>query len=120
HPDYGLARVRVYPDRHPIVAGLADFELQDERYSYLRMAPDVVPLATHRHDGIEHPLLWARTWTAPGADAGAGAAPAQSAGLAQPARVVYDALGHDVRSYDSPEHAEILRRSIRWLAGRAM
>jgi len=33
---------------------------------------------------------------------------------------VYDALGHDARSYDSPEHAEILRRSIRWLAGPAM
>jgi hypothetical protein len=24
------------------------------------------------------------------------------------------------RSYDAPEHAEILRRAIRWLAGREM
>jgi uncharacterized protein len=118
HPDYGLARVHVYPERHPIVAGLGDFELQDERYSYLRVAPDVVPLATHWHDGIEHPLLWARTWTAAGAGIEAGIE--AGAGTASPARIVYDALGHDARSYDSPEHAEILRRSIRWLARRAM
>lgn len=101
HPDYGLGRIRVYPDRHPIVAGAGDFELFDERYSYLRVADDVVPLATHMHDGIEHPILWARTW------------PARSAG----ARVVYDALGHDGRSYESPEHRQILARAVRWLAG---
>ena len=102
------------PGRHPIVAGLGDFELCDERYSYLRVAPDVIPLATHQHDGIEHPLLWARTWPAPGPDAAAlrGAA-ARTSG----ARIVYDALGHDGRSYDPPEHTEIIGRAIRWLAG---
>lgn len=124
HPDYGLAHVHVYPERHPIVAGAGDFELYDERYSYLRVAPDVVPLATHWHGGVEHPLLWVRTWTAAGAQAGAQPGPGPSAGAvpgpsaaAGPARIVYDALGHDTQSYDSPEHAEILSRAIRWLAG---
>jgi uncharacterized protein len=102
HPDYGLSRIHVYPGRHPIAATAGDFELYDERYSYLKVADDVVPLATHMHDGIEHPILWARAWDA-----------AESAG----ARVVYDALGHDGRSYDSPVHREILARAARWLAG---
>lgn len=97
HPAYGRAHVRVYPERHPIVAPVRGFELDDERYSYLRVAPDIVPLATHLHDGIEHPLLWARTHGR--------------------ARVVYDALGHDGRSYDSAEHRTIVARAARWLLG---
>lgn len=97
HPPFGLARIAVSPERHPIVATSEDFELYDERYSYLRTAPDVVPLATHVHDGIEHPLLWARDHRG--------------------GRLVYDALGHDTRSYDSAEHREILARSARWLVG---
>jgi type 1 glutamine amidotransferase len=104
HPDYGLSRILVYPDRHPIVATAGNFELHDERYSYLRVAADVVPLAAHTHDGIEHPLLWARTYQ------GREGHPAAS-------RVVYDALGHDGRSYDSPEHREIVARAVRWLVG---
>lgn len=98
HPEYGPAGVRVHAGRHPIVAGLADFTVPDERYTRLRVAPDVVPLATHQHDGGEHPLLWART--------------------VGDARVVYDALGHDAASYDVEEHREIVRRAARWLARR--
>jgi type 1 glutamine amidotransferase len=29
--------------------------------------------------------------------------------------VIYDALGHDERSYDSPGHREIIARAARWL-----
>ena len=35
-----------------------------------------------------------------------------SSGLA---RVVYDGLGHDTRSYESPGHVELLRRVVGWL-----
>jgi type 1 glutamine amidotransferase len=105
HPDYGLARIHLYPDRHPVVAPATDFELYDERYSYLDVAPGVVPLATHRHDGIEHPLLWA--WSYPPGDPGTS--------HPRTARVIYDALGHDERSYDSPGHREIIARAARWL-----
>ncbi|MDQ1575582.1 MAG: uncharacterized protein QOH55_732 [Microbacteriaceae bacterium] len=97
HPDQGLSEIRVYPERHEIVAPLGDFTVFDERYSYLRTAPELVPLATHEHDGIEHPLLWARTYGA--------------------SRVVYDALGHDTRSYESAEHRAIIARAARWLVG---
>jgi len=97
HPPRGEARIHVYPDRHPIVAGLADFTLHDERYSHMRTADDLVPLADHEHDGLRHPLLWARAYG--------------------DARVAYDALGHDADSYDSPEHRTIVTRTARWLAG---
>jgi type 1 glutamine amidotransferase len=95
HPDYSRARIHVYPERHPIVAGLTDFEVEDERYTYLRTAPDLVPLATHEHDGAEFPLLWARSYG--------------------DARVVYDALGHDEASYESDAHRAIVAAAARWL-----
>ncbi len=95
HPPLGAAQVRVAADRHPIVAGLHDFTVEDERYSHLRMEPGIEPFAWHEHDGAEHPLVWART--------------------VRDARVVYDALGHDTRSYDSPARRELLARSAAWL-----
>jgi type 1 glutamine amidotransferase len=97
HPDLDSARIQVFPERHAIVSRLHDFAVDDERYSYLRTAPDVAPLASHVHDGIEHPLLWARRYGT--------------------SRVVYDALGHDRRSFDSPEHREIVSRAALWLVG---
>jgi uncharacterized protein len=95
HPKTGPCRITTYPGRHPICAPVADFDIVDERYSYLRTAPDVVPLAAHEHGGELHPLFWARD-------------------LGQ-SRVVTDALGHDERSYDSAAHCELISRAARWL-----
>lgn len=97
HPDQGHAAVRVETDSHPVVAGVRDFTVWDERYTHLRVAPDVLGLAWHEHEGAEHPLLWAR----------------EHAG----ARVVYDALGHDAASYESPEHRAIIANAADWLLG---
>lgn len=98
HPRAGPCRIITYPDRHPICAPVADFDLVDERYTCLRTAPDIVPLAAHEHAGELHPLLWARTRGA--------------------SRIVADLLGHDERSYDSPAHRELLTRAARWLTGQ--
>ena len=84
-----------YPGRHPICAPVADFDITDERYAYLRTAPDIVPLAVHEHIGELHPLLWAR--------------------VRGKSRIVTDLLGHDERSYDSPEHRQLISRAARWL-----
>ena len=54
-------------------------------------------LAEHDEGGVAHPLVWARELG--------------------PSRVIVDLLGHDTASYDSPEHRELLRRAIEWLAG---
>lgn len=95
HPKAGPCRILTYPARHPISAPVPDFDITDERYSYLRLAPDLVPLAAHEHAGGLHPLLWAR-------DRG-------------PSRIVADALGHDERSYDSPAHRQLISRAAQWL-----
>lgn len=95
HPDYGVATILVHPERDAIVAGLDDFTVHDERYTDLRVDPSVVALASHEHDGREHPLMWARRYG--------------------DAKVFYDALGHDAASYDAPTHREILARATRWL-----
>ena len=97
HPDLGPVRVTVRPGAHAIVDGASDFDTVDEVYARMDVRPDVRPLATGRWEGEDHPLLWART-----------AGPAA-------ARVVYDALGHDERSYDQPVHRRILRQAARWL-----
>jgi type 1 glutamine amidotransferase len=98
HPPTGPCRIVTYPGRHPIGAPVASFDITDERYTYLRTAPDIVPLAAHEHDGGFHPLLWAR--------------------VLGRSRVVTDALGHDERSYDSDAHCQLISRAARWLTGK--
>jgi uncharacterized protein len=95
HPKTGPCRIITYPGRHPICAPVMDFDIVDERYTYLRTASDVVPLAAHGHEGEVHPVLWAR--------------------VLGRSRVVTDALGHDERSYDSVAHRQLISRAAQWL-----
>jgi uncharacterized protein len=95
HPKAGPCRITTYPWRHPICAPVTDFDIIDERYAYLRIAADVVPLAAHEYEGDVHPLLWAR--------------------VLGRSRVVTDVLGHDERSYDSAAHRELISRAVQWL-----
>jgi uncharacterized protein len=101
HPDYGPAAIHILPGSGPLVAGIGDFKLQDERYSWLRTSPGITVHATHTHDGAEHPVMWSFERTASGQE---------TAG-----RTFYDALGHDAASYGSAEHLELLRRALAWL-----
>lgn len=96
HPPLGPVSIRVTGE-HPIVEGLADFEIEDEVYGDLSKEPDVTALLTSRRDGVDHPLLWARA-------VGQG-------------RVVYDALGHHVASYAVPAHRAVVQRSALWALG---
>jgi type 1 glutamine amidotransferase len=95
HPEQDLATILVRVGAHPIVRGLADFTVFDERYSYLHTNADITVVCEHQTDGRLHPIVWAR-----------------ESGLA---RVVYDGLGHDTRSYESPGHVELLRQAVGWL-----
>ena len=97
HPPQGDADIRILPVDHPVTRGLDDFVLVDERYSYLRVSPDAEVLATHVHDDLEHPVVWAHQ--------------------RQTSRVVYDGLGHDAQSYDCEDHREP-RAERRRLAAR--
>lgn len=93
HPPLGWTSVRVHGG-HPIVEGLRDFDLVDEVYSDLDVLPDVKPLAS----SLGQPLIWARP--------------------VRRGRVVYDALGHDTRSYDNEIHRTLLQRAALWLLKR--
>jgi type 1 glutamine amidotransferase len=97
HPKRDVFNVVVHPGDHPIVQGLGDFTVFDERYSDLHTNPDITVLCEHYTEGRWHPIVWARE--------------------SGPARVVYDGLGHDSRSYDSPGHVDVLRRALGWLLG---
>lgn len=97
HPDYGSAHIEVETDAHPIVAGVHDFDVHDERYSWMRVSPDVRGLAWQEHEGVRHPLLWTNEFTG--------------------APVVYDALGHDAASYESGPRRTLVERSAHWLLG---
>ena len=94
HPSLSQTMINICGP-HPITDGLGDIAVIDERYSYLSTEPDIIVLGQHDHDHLRHPIVWAR-------DTGAG-------------RVVYDGLGHDTRSYDSPGHVELIRHSVSWL-----
>ena len=83
---------------HPITAGLDDFDLFDEYYEFELADDDVTVLAQrHRDDGIVIPVLYVR-------EVGRG-------------RVVYLALGHDMRSWGEPPVRALVRQAITWAAG---
>ncbi|MFG3557079.1 ThuA domain-containing protein [Micromonospora sp. NPDC047557] len=97
HPPIGPFLARRTGVAHPLADGLGDIEVHDERYTDLRLVDgiDGEALYAHEEGGVTHPLVWARTLG--------------------PSRVVYSALGHDTRSYESPGHLELLRRITAWL-----
>lgn len=95
HPPIGEAHVTL--EGHELVRGLAEVRAVDERYTGLRIAPGSAPFAWHEEGGERHALAWAHEH----AEAGA--------------RVVYDGLGHDAHSYDSPSRVALLRAELRWL-----
>lgn len=95
HPPLGWTSVRVHGG-HPIVEGLRDFDVVDEVYSDLDLAPGVQPLAS----SMGQPLIWARP--------------------VRRGRVVYDALGHDTRSYDNEIHRSLLQRAAQWTLKRPL
>jgi hypothetical protein len=57
HHPLGPWHVLVHPERHVIAATSTDFDLLDERYWDLRLAPDVVPFVSHEFERVDHPLV---------------------------------------------------------------
>ena len=95
HPPIGTARFELTVG-HPLTEGLRVVEAFDERYCRLRVAAGTRVLGTTLDDdGASHPVLWVNE--------------------AHGGRSVYSGLGHDVRSFDSAGHQELLRRAASWL-----
>ena len=96
HPPIGEAHVHVVGNHAIVEGGLADFAVFDERYTGLRLLDVIEPIAEHTEGDGRHPLVWAREFGR--------------------SRLVYDALGHDTRSYESTGHRDLIARALDWLA----
>jgi type 1 glutamine amidotransferase len=62
HPDYGPLAVTINRFGDEITSDLANFTLNDERYSNLALEADNAVLASHVSGAVETPLVWRRTW----------------------------------------------------------
>jgi type 1 glutamine amidotransferase len=84
---------------HPVTSGLEDFELFDEYYEFETADEELQVLAQRRRaDGVVIPVLYVR-------EVGQG-------------RVVYLALGHDMRSWGEPPVRALVRQALLWASGR--
>ena len=97
HPALGPAHVDVHPDRHAIAAPSTT-----STWSTSGTATCGLPRTSSRSCRTNTRARGSRwSW-------------ARRYGNA---RIVTDALGHGVESFDSPEHIELILRSFRWLTG---
>lgn len=92
HPPLGEETFEPVDPTHPVTAGLGPVRAVDETYCDLEVRAGSRVLLVGRHDGVAHPVVWQG-----------------------PGRVVYDGLGHDVRSWASAERRDLLLREVRWL-----
>jgi len=93
----GRHTIRIVGGAHPITAGIEDFELFDEYYEFELADDDIQVIAQrHRADGVVIPVMYAR-------EAGRG-------------RVVYLALGHDMRVWGDPSFQRLVRQALAWVA----
>jgi hypothetical protein len=93
----GRHRIEIVGD-HPATAGVESFELFDEYYEFELADDNITVLAQReRADGVIIPVMYAR-------EVGKG-------------RVVYLALGHDMRAWGEPAFRALVRGALTWAAG---
>jgi type 1 glutamine amidotransferase len=90
--------VTVADKEHPITRGLADFTIHDETYGEYDVLPSIRVLLTTDQPENAHTIAWANEYGK--------------------SRIFYFQLGHDSNAWRNPAYPEILRRGIRWAAGR--
>ena len=96
HAPYGVCRVKVCTDAHPIVAGVGDFTITDELYTFPKLTDSIDPFITAEWKAAEHPIAWVRSYGE--------------------ARVCYCALGHGVETFENATFQLLLQRSALWVA----
>ncbi len=80
--------------RHPVTAGLSDFELFDETYKGFYVEPGVTPLLL-TDDPTSNPVIgWTKQYGK--------------------ARVVTLQSGHDVPTFENSDFRRLLKQSIEW------
>jgi type 1 glutamine amidotransferase len=99
HDPKGPFRVEIADPNHPITAGLAGFETDDELYTCLAGDRPIQVVAKSRSkvDGLDYPMAFVLNY-------GQG-------------RVFHTVLGHDVKAFTNGGVPELLRRACAWTAG---
>ena len=97
HPPYGELSVNVQKKDHPCAAGIESFVTNDEFYMGLASRPGNDVFLTAEHEGESEPIAWTRSY-------GNG-------------RVLNISLGHDGRSFQSPEFRRVILNGVSWTTG---
>lgn len=94
HPPLSDATFTPVPgaEADPLLAGLDQVSVRDERYSKLIFGDDVDLVLQHELDGEPQPVVWRR----------------REPGL----QVIVDTLGHDAQSYRSPSRRRLLGNEL--------
>ena len=95
HPPYQEFSVEVADKSHPITRDLIDFKTRDELYSRLRNPQKFRVLLRSRFQGGDYPLAWVGNYGN--------------------SKVFCSTLGHDLKSYDSPQIRKLLTNAFQWL-----
>ncbi len=95
HPPYQKFKVECVTTSHPTLAGISDFEIEDELYCDLTPPRHSSLLMRATWEGKQQSLAWA--------------------GNHGPSRVLYSGLGHDMNSLANPNLQRFLKNSVAWL-----
>jgi type 1 glutamine amidotransferase len=101
HDPRGKFAVNITAAKHPITAGLKDFETDDELYTCLdgERPIEIIAKATSKVDQKDYPMAFVLNY--------------------EKGRVFHCVLGHDLKAISFPEVFELYRRGVAWSAGLA-
>jgi uncharacterized protein len=88
-------RVRIADRKHPVTAGLNDFDIFDETYKGYYVEPGVTPLLATDEQSSNPVIGWAKKYGK--------------------ARVVTIQSGHDVPTFENPDFRKLLKQAIEWV-----
>ena len=91
--------VRVADRKHPVTAGIADFDIHDEAYGGLWVAPNVRVLLTTDHPASNSAIAWVTP--------------------NEHARVVTIQLGHGEEAFANGPYRKLVVQAIRWAAKKS-
>jgi type 1 glutamine amidotransferase len=88
-------RVKIADKKHPVTAGLTDFDIFDETYKGYYVEPGVTPLLSTDEPSSTPVIGWTKVYGK--------------------ARVVTLQSGHDVPTFENPSFRKLLKQSVEWV-----
>lgn len=84
--------------KHPILAGVGEFYIQDEGYKHMWISPEVKVLLTTDHKSADRPVAWISPYPK--------------------SRVATVLLGHDRYAHQHPAFRQLVKNAVQWTAGK--